>query len=333
MKTLRQFEEGNNFNPSRMLSLIESSQPEITKFFEFIEKRHTIWYKKEIQKLPREHWTDDEVLKKYLFCNVFRHLDKGTRYLVDTIYKSDLSYELKVINTIFYRFFNKTGFFESIGGFIDDINTFSFWEWEKRLDDAISRGVGLYNPAYLVTGKGQTKKYPEFYGEPDYRSSDKHIQHLAIIRELIEGVKGSILNSPVSLLYGTKRAGYIFSVIRRIPHMGPFLAYEVYCDLVLGKFIPCTEDDFVNIGPGCEWGFKLMLGIDGWLTAKEAEWFCIWLRDNQMFNESMYEIFAKTPGIVYEKKPMTLRSIEHSGCEYRKYMRLCNGEGRRRYYK
>ena len=67
-------------------------------FFEFIYDRQLIWYKKEVLLLPPP-WTDDPVLGKYKFCNVYRELDRGSKYLIKTVISNPLlSPEVKFFN-------------------------------------------------------------------------------------------------------------------------------------------------------------------------------------------------------------------------------------------
>jgi hypothetical protein len=48
-------------------------------FFDFINERHVIYINKEAgADFP---WTEDEILRKYSFCNVFRELDTVTKWI------------------------------------------------------------------------------------------------------------------------------------------------------------------------------------------------------------------------------------------------------------
>ena len=55
---------------------------QVEDFYKFIIKRQDIYYKKTILKQAWP-WTDDEVLKNYKFCNIFRQLDTGTQLIIN----------------------------------------------------------------------------------------------------------------------------------------------------------------------------------------------------------------------------------------------------------
>jgi len=62
---------------------------EMEIFWRFIAERHSIYKKKEIEKLPPP-WTDDPILSSFKFTNVVRSTDPGTRYVIDKILKWNL---------------------------------------------------------------------------------------------------------------------------------------------------------------------------------------------------------------------------------------------------
>lgn len=73
---------------------------------DWIVNRYTIFKKrKEGLEAP---WTDDPILQKYRFTNVFREDDKESQYLIQNIsLHPDMSMEMKIYNTILFRCFNK----------------------------------------------------------------------------------------------------------------------------------------------------------------------------------------------------------------------------------
>src|SRR3990167_9532028 len=81
------------------------NEEEIKNFFHFINERQEIWYKRFINK-EDPPWTNDKILQKWKFCNVYRENDSGTIFLQENILntKSDIELLFKII---VYRIFNK----------------------------------------------------------------------------------------------------------------------------------------------------------------------------------------------------------------------------------
>ena len=59
----------------------EKEMNEIASFYNFVRLRMTVWKRKE-EGLAREKWTDDVRLREGHFCNVYRELDRGTKFLL-----------------------------------------------------------------------------------------------------------------------------------------------------------------------------------------------------------------------------------------------------------
>lgn len=93
----------------------------------YLTERHEIYKKKEILKLPREEWTDDEVFKVYKFTNVRRELDRESRWLVQNISTNPkLDLEQKVLFSILFRTWNKGENFDKLNLIEFNIKDISF---------------------------------------------------------------------------------------------------------------------------------------------------------------------------------------------------------------
>jgi len=133
----------------------------------------------------------------------------------------------------------------------------------------------------------------------------------------------------------------------RIPYVGTFLGYEIWTDLTYFNFFKqgWSDNDFVNLGPGAIWGLALMSGLEKpqkelregykglgveltkWLRDTQEYWF------NKLYEEGLIE--PKWEEIAYKEAfsntpYLSLRNIEHSLCEFRKYWRLKQGKGKKR---
>jgi len=292
---------------------------ELIKFFQFIIERQYIWYKRFIDK-QEPPWTNDETLHKYKFCNVYRELDKGTQYIIESL-PSNMSREDKLFNIVFYRLTNVFGIFKDIGAKLS-ISDFDRSKFEKHLDYLISSGVGLFSSAYLIC---------QIPVNPEYRKSDKHVQITFILdylRNNIDHIMKSIDESE------TPKDS--FNILIKLPNVGPFLAYEIWCDLTYFNFFKqgWSDNDFLNIGPGAEWGLSIIFP-----KAKFKEYNSL----TYLIQESQKEIFElcnldtlwnkiKYENAFYKSPFLSIRNIEHSLCEYRKYFRLKRGLGKKKYF-
>jgi len=114
--------------------------------------------------------------------------------------------------------------------------------------------------------------------------------------------------------------------LQTIDGIGPFLAYEVYSDLIYSGLMGFSEDSWANPGPGAQKGLDLVFpGRRDYVQAMYD------LRDQQ-------QVAFKKIGVMFEnvalQKPdgsphwLTMRNIEHNLCEYSKYAR---GKARARF--
>ena len=313
-------QEINDTSPD---NLIQSHKESLLGFFEFIYDRQEIWHNRfvENQEFP---WTEDEVLQEYKFCNVYRRLDKGTEYLLNTvIYNEELSMYDTVLNIIGYRFFNKVDFFErSLGAFFSTEH-FDFILYEENLD-AAKETHKIFSDAYMTT------QHPF---DKSYRWGDKHIQILHMLQDLT-----TKMEEYVDKIFSAESPKKSWKHIKSQKMIGSFLAYEIWTDLTYLTEFPWSDNDFANAGPGADWGIRLIFGVDK-VTPTQAEDTMDILRDIQ---PSLFSILEEETGKSWENvswgsgdngQYLSLRNIEHSLCEYRKYLRLKDGEGKRRIFR
>lgn len=82
-------------------------------FYFFISDRHNIYKKKNILELPPP-WSDNQILKEFKFTNVFRDLDPGTKYVIESIIPKVQDIQDLIFNAIIYRLYNKIATFEQV---------------------------------------------------------------------------------------------------------------------------------------------------------------------------------------------------------------------------
>lgn len=300
--------------------LLEPSK--VLSYFQFLYERQKIWFYKEQLKIEAP-WTDDEVLHKYSFCNVYRKLDKGTKYLIDyVINDKHLSNTDKIFNIIFYRLFNVHGIFHHTNTLVaEDFNPRNLI---AKLDAMRDKGIKIYNPAYLVQCHGINKNEP----------NEKHIQHAYLLADIAKSLTCKTIDR-TAMFKNARSPEAVMNYLTSYKFIGRFLAYEIYCDLSYGNYelIDHSDEDYVAIGPGAIWGLQLMAKVGIEITDATAVKLSYELRDKQIELFKKADLYFMFEDVLPEEIGfLHLRDIEHSLCEYRKYMRLSCGDGRKRFY-
>lgn len=276
-------------------------------FFAFVFERQRMWHRRFVLKQPAP-WTDDPILSTYKFCNMYRELDACTMYLLDKLTETT-DRRTQLLNIIFFRFFNLKNLYEALGvHLLQRVNTL---ELLPRFDAMKKKGP-IFNNAYIIS-PGQSR-------EP---------KHVTILRNL-EDLDVEALMSRLDQAETPEAA---HAGLCRIPLVGSFLAGEIWTDLTYVKFFSqgWTDDDFVAIGPGAAWGMDLVAGRK--LRASERESFLRRLYERQGANlPDHWHDIAYTEA--YSNAPLlSLTNVEGALCEFRKYVNLSQGKGRRRYFR
>lgn len=280
------------------------------EFFDFIYKRQLIWYKRFVLK-ENSPWTRDPILQKYKILNVYRELDKGTIYIIDKL-KNVKDRKAILLNVVFYRFFNKFNLYENLGMEIfSNFNSDLIKLLKTKFEQLKKQNKPIFNDAYLIAGK---------------KGEEKYISVLDSLSEFWEKADDMIRR-----IDKAKIPEESFGIIKEIPLIGNFLAYEIWTDLTYFRFFKqrWTDNDFVNIGPGAKWGLEIIYGESNLSNLKKLHTIQNEFL-NQKQNPSWQEISYKD---AFSNEPfLSLRNIEHSLCEFRKYHNLKNGKGKKRFF-
>lgn len=278
----------------------------IENFFWFVNERHSIYIKKS-NGFSRP-WTKDNILATKKFCNIYRELDKGTVWYIDNIVKPILeekanNWHLELLfQTIQYRFINTVKIMDELGGPV------KMWDFDKISFENKIRNINSvipFNTAYAICLT--FSQYPN--------ASDMH-NGLALI---LNDIKNDICKITADLLSANNLESACNALSSR-RGIGKFLAYEIACDLMYSGFLPFTENDYVNPGPGSLVGLKIIFGETLKTPPKR-------LIEELCLSQSSF-LPPGFPGV-----PLTLRGVEHSLCEWRKYWNIKNGKNNGKIYK
>lgn len=339
----------------------ESNQENLDLFFNFMNERHNIWHKRFVEKLTPP-WTEDPILKVTKYTNIYRELDRGTLWWLENIGKQYLISKFAWVNkplpdsnedifkyhisshnievttgfknliwkTVIYRLCNRIETFEEVG--FPEYDTYDrhninnpYWE---KLHIIELRGQSVMTSAHL------TCPTPSGYSKVE--------GFIMAVNSLHENLDNLCKEIPKC-----KNSKQVFEELRVVHCVGNFIAYEVLCDLMYVNAIgidACTdpetnswerqdfkEDDWANVGPGAYQGIRLIYPSSavGRNKSKTVYNRMLQLRDEQHQHFERLGIKFK----FYErftKGHLSLRSIEHSLCEFSKYWLQRHSLGKQR---
>lgn len=273
----------------------------LDKFLYWIDERQKIYLLKESD--APWPWTDDPILQQYKFTNVFREQDAMTKLLRRRVSSTDPQWK-QFWKIYAFRMFNLHTTYDRLleAGLIQNWNA---KKAIKLLSKASLEGNKIFTGAYIITNAGST--------QPKINVICNALTPAWQDKKVISGWirKSMSIQNTVSLL-------------TKFPNVGKFVAYEIATDLRHTPLLWGAGDihTWANPGPGARRGLNRL--HDRPIKTRPPE--------NQMVEE-MRELQdlvnqARLPNL--HKQKVEMRDIEHSLCEFDKYMRVLNDEGRPR---
>jgi hypothetical protein len=284
---------------------MELSSELIKKYFEFCIERHGIW----VRRANNEPWpwTDDPILSTYKFTNVYRQLDTGTVWLTKNIIEPYAEHPELFFNIAAYRRYNYWPCAEVIG-WIDD--------YAKQRADIVKRlraykadGGQIFTGAHMLNCQPGVDKITHVF--------EMVLPKLWALRPAMT-IKME--------LYKTLENAY--KLLLNVNGFGPFLSYEVVSDLRWTRYLKYAPDimTWANAGPGAKRGIQRLLGI----PVRDAPKGVKRPNDNEYLEIMRYLLSLSRKMLPEWMLAWEMREVEHTLCEFDKYMRAKNGEGRPR---
>lgn len=286
--------------------MLRPNQESLDLFWQFVAERQNIWHRKEVLKHPYP-WTDDPILQKYKFTNVYRILDTGTRYVLEKIITDERKKnpEELFFNLIVYRCFNRIETYDFIG--YQSLEGWDYQKLQEQLDEYRRRGGTIFTSAFMVTAAFFAGKIP--------------VKHHKYCRAL-----GMIADDAIGLFQACTNAYSMQKCHERLTSyhgIGDFLAYQIMLDAMYAKILPFDEDDWCIAGVGSRRGLGYVWGSLS--EEQELEAFR-WTRDNQKAEFERLNLDFK----FLDGKEISLSNIQNCYCEFSKYYKALNGLGRPR---
>ena len=212
-----------------------------------------------------EPWTDDPILQKYKFCNVFRAADRVSQYMIRNVCYHDekCSPEDRLFQIIAFRTFSKIETWQSVRRFLGHYPTLadlSNANFTKALEHAKQQNGSIYTGAFILCAT-------DAYGQ-----RLKHLNHVELFRKMF------LLDKLGDKLQAAKSLHEIYNLLHGYPLMGDFMSYQTAIDLNYSSLINFSENEFTQPGPGALRGIKKVFEDIGDYTPSEI---IMWMVENQ----------------------------------------------------
>jgi hypothetical protein len=278
----------------------------VEKFFYWIDERHNMFKVRSAGKPPP--WTYDPILRDYKFTNPFRENDRVTVWMRQNWTKpNDNRPPAEIIfNCCLFRMIGTSEFAEEHGWVCDEfVPEHTKFVIDKRLDE----GLRTFTGAYIITNQGIKKPKSEVVVD----------EFLVPIWEAKENL--AKISQETQSLQATHEAMGKF----RGWGGGGFMSYEVVTDLNYTSVLGTAKDRYTwaNAGPGAKRGLNRLYKRDLKKSLSQTQ-------ANLEMQTLLYEAQDYLPFRFGPKDQVDMRTIEHSLCEFDKYIRVKNGEGKPR---
>jgi hypothetical protein len=279
---------------------IASATPVFNTYWRFAESRQKLFFRRLSGSPPP--WTDDPILPKHRFTNVYRASDRVSQYLIrHVIYEGDQSANEIFFRAVLFRFFNRIQTWERLKASVGEISwrTFELPPYQQVLDNALASGERVYSAAYIMP-------------TPRFGAVRKHTNHLLLLKHMMQDDAPSKIADASSL-------ESVFKFLRTYPSLGDFLAFQLAIDLNYSGLIDFSEMDFVVAGPGARNGIKKCFADTAGLTEVDVIRAMAEIADRQF--RSLDLQFSTLWG-----RPLQLIDCQNLFCEVDKYARVAHPE-------
>ncbi len=246
-------------------------------------------------------WTEDAILQKYKFCNVFRAADRVSQYLIhDVCYHDEPCSDAdRLFQIIAFRIFSRIETWERVKEYLGRSPTLQDLAEEsftRALEYAQEKNGLLYTHAFILCAA-------DAYGQ-----GKKYLNHVELFRHMF---LTDALDDELLAAHSLKE---VYELLHRYPLMGDFMSYQIAIDLNYSDLINFSENDFTQPGPGALRGMKKVFEDFGDYSPAEV---ILWMVENQK------EEFARL-GLAFDGlfgRPLSAIDCQGLFCETDKYCR------------
>ena len=179
--------------------------------------RRQVAFEKRVAGAPAP-WTDDAIIRRFKFCNVFRAADRVSQYMIREVACAahQVSPSDRVFQIVAFRTFSQPQTWDGLRarlGRAPILEDLASGQLERALDDVKAERGGLYTGAFILCA---TKAFG---------FDEKHRNHVALFKHMFfEAVAAERILNAASL-------EQIVRVLESFPLTGPFMSYQIAIDL------------------------------------------------------------------------------------------------------
>jgi 5-hmdU DNA kinase-like protein len=271
-------------------------------YWRFAAERQAIFFRR-FAGMPAP-WTEDPVLARHRFTNVYRAADRVSQFLIrEVIYGDGRSRAPRetLFRVMLFKLFNKIETWQLLEQRLGKLawDSFDFKAYDQVLTRAMAHGTKLYSAAYIIP--------PVKWLNGD---GVKHRGHLHLVQTALTGDLPDALPQARSLQQ-------VFSMIKQLPSFGDFLAFQLAIDLNYSTLIDFSEDSFVVAGPGARDGIAKCFENACEFAAEDIICFMYDRQDREF--ERLNLPFQSLWG-----RPLQLVDCQNLFCEISKYARVAH---------
>jgi len=293
-------------NKSKIIIKLDPATP--TKaydtYWKFAYERQNVFFNR--IKTTNGPFTNDPILQKYKFTNVYRACDRVSQYLIkNVIYQKDSgrSPEDTLFRILLFKLFNKIETWQLLEHKFGDLSVenFSIKFFKNFLDSEMNKGRVLYSNAYMMAS-----------GCKEFEVTRKHHAHLMLL-DLMQK------DNLASKLTDCKKMREAYALLLDYPLIGRFLAYQYATDLNYSTLTNFKETEFTIPGPGARDGIRKCFSKLGGLSETEI---IKMMTDRQDLEFDRLDLKFKKIG----SRPLQYIDIQNIFCEVDKYCRVAHPE-------
>lgn len=206
-------------------------------YWRFAARRQQIFEKRVAGEYPP--WTDDPILARHRFTNVYRASDRVSQFLIrDVAYAGSQEPEELLFRVLLFKLFNRIETWTYLEEHLGTIcwRTFDVDRYDKLLTAARCQGQRIYSAAYIMPS-------------PKLGATSKHTNHLRLIQKMMKDDLAARIADAASL-------EEVYNLLSAYPSIGRFLAFQLAIDINYTNLIDFSEMDFVVAGPGARDGIR-----------------------------------------------------------------------------
>jgi len=313
----------------------------IVAFFRYARLRHEAYLAKQ-RGVPKGEQSSDPILNTYSFTNVFRELDRTTRWFADHVRTPLRDKPEVLLATVLFRLLNRTEVGEAI--FLHDSlleESSAFYELVRacrherykikihqalaNVERAIYAFVGDRGPhatgAYIISSPKGMQKLPGILSI---------VENFCLTSEWLEHAESD--GAEMGSLEDA------WNWFKEFKYFGPFHSYEIVTDLRHTVLLDRAPDimTWANPGPGARRGLNRVHGRDVSDHSAKRDQMIEEMQTLRALSQSDHlwpqDKINTTRMWLYDHEWPTweMRDVEHTLCEFDKYERTRLGEGRPR---